>query len=417
MKKVLIWCFALVAQWATAQTLEECQQAARHNYPLIRQYALIEQTTAATIDNIGKGWLPQVSATAQATLQNRVAAFPDALTGMLNRQGTAMKGLGKAQYRVGVDASQTVYDGGAIRLQKDVARREGDLQTAQTDVDLYALRQRVSDLYFGILLVDQKLMLNRDLQQVLLSNEQTLQNMLKGGTVAESDLNTVRAERLNVVQQQVDMESQRSALVRLLEAFTGRAVTSVVKPQPMELQMAGPRPELLLADRQLGLYDAQEKMLGARLMPRVSVFASGYYGYPGYDMFHDMMSRGMTFNALVGARITWHIGALYTRRNDKMKLEIQRRATEVQRATFLFNNAMRDMQQRDDVARYRRLMETDDEIIRLRTSVRKATESKLNHGIIVVNDLVKVIGSENSARQMRSLHEIEMLKAMYDLRE
>ena len=52
-----------------AQTLEECQQAAERNYPLIRQYGLIEKTTALTVANIQKGWLPQVSASAQATYQ------------------------------------------------------------------------------------------------------------------------------------------------------------------------------------------------------------------------------------------------------------------------------------------------------------------------------------------------------------
>lgn len=416
MKKTLIWLLTFTAQWAMAQSLDECQQAARDNYPLIKQYKLIEQTTTAAIDNIDKGWLPQISTTMQATLQNRVSAFPDALVNALRRQGGSMQGLGKLQYRLGAEISQTVYDGGVIRLQKEAARREGDLQTAQNDVTLYALRQRINDLYFGILLIDQKLMLNKDLQQVLLSNERTLENMFKGGTAAESDLNTVRAERLNVVQQQVDMESQRNALVQLLEAFTGKAVKSITKPQPVDIQHRGVRPEVSLINKQLELYDVQEKTLDTRLIPRLSIFASGYYGYTGYDMFHDMMDRKMTFNALVGARITWNIGALYTRKNDKMKLVLQRQSAEIQRAAFLFNNTMQNIQQSNDIVRYRKLMETDNEIIRLRTSVRKATESKLNHGIIAANDLIKVIGNENAARQMRSLHEIELLKAMYDLK-
>ena len=57
---------------AFGQSLEECRQAAECNYPLIRQYGLIEKTTSITLANIQKAWLPQVSATAQTTLQSDV---------------------------------------------------------------------------------------------------------------------------------------------------------------------------------------------------------------------------------------------------------------------------------------------------------------------------------------------------------
>ena len=68
----------MLSMMAQAQTLEECQQAAERNYPLIQQYGLIEKTTELTVTNIQKGWLPQVSASAQATLQHRYCG-PSAL--------------------------------------------------------------------------------------------------------------------------------------------------------------------------------------------------------------------------------------------------------------------------------------------------------------------------------------------------
>ena len=82
---------------------------------------------------------------------------------------------------------------------------------------------------------------------------------------------------------------------------------------------------------------------------------------------------------------------------------------------FLFNNRLEQAQQTDDIARYRQMVNTDDEIIQLRTSVRKAAESKLAHGIIDVNELVKEINAENAARVQQSIHQIEWLKAMSDL--
>jgi hypothetical protein len=86
------------------------------------------------------------------------------------------------------------------------------------------------------------------------------------------------------------------------------------------------------------------------------------------------------------------------------------------REVFLFNNSLEQMQQRENTQRYRQLMANDEEIIALRSSVRKAAESKLAHGIIDVNDLLKEINAENNAQVQRSIHEIEMLKEMYNMK-
>ena len=176
------------------------------------------------------------------------------------------------------------------------------------------------------------------------------------------------------------------------------------------------RPELKAIDAQLKLADAQEKALDAALMLKLGVFAQGYYGYPGYNMFEDMMSRRFSWNGMVGARLTWNIGALYTRKNDKAKLNVQRSMFNVQRETFLFNNNLEQIQQNENIERYRKLMADDEEIISLRSSIRKAAESKLSHGIIDVNDLVKEITNENAAKVQQRVHEVEMLKEIYDLR-
>ena len=169
-------------------------------------------------------------------------------------------------------------------------------------------------------------------------------------------------------------------------------------------------------DAQLRLADAQEKALDAALMPKLGVFAQGYYGYPGYNMFEDMMSHKWSLNGIIGARLTWNIGALYTRKNDKAKIQLQRETVENIRDVFLFNNNLEQIQQNENIVRYKKLMADDDEIISLRSSIRKAAESKLSHGIIDVNDLVKEINNENAARVQQTVHEIEMLKEIYDLK-
>ena len=408
----------MLPTFAMSQTLEECQRAAEQNFPLIRQYGLIEKTTDLNVANIQKGWLPQVSASAQATLQSDVPAFPDEFQKLYQQMGITMEGLERDQYRVGIDVQQTVYDGGNIKSQKEIARRQGELQSRQNEVTMYNVRRRVNEMYFSLLLVDEQIRLNADLQTVLEGNEKKLAAMLKGGTASESDWQNVKAERLNVVQKMTGLKSQRTALVRMLSTFCAMEVNRLVKPEIPENtgSTVNLRPELKTIDAQLRLADAKEKALDATLMPRLGVFAQGYYGYPGYNMFEDMTGRKLSWNGIIGARLTWNIGALYSRKNDKAKLQAERETAEANRERFLLDNKMEQIQQNENISRYRQLMIDDEEIISLRSSIRKAAESKLAHGIIDVNDLVREINSENKARVEQCIHEIEMLKEIYNLK-
>ena len=414
----LILALIMLPMPALGQTLEECQQAAEKNYPLIQQYGLIEKTTELTVANIQKGWLPQVSVQAQATYQNKVVAWPDEMRPMMSGMGINMEGLKKDQYRVGIDVQQTIYDGGVMGSQKRIAREQGKVQEAQNEVNIYNVRKRVNEMYFGLLLIDEKIKLNTDLQTLLEGNERELESMTERGTAAESDLQSVRAERLNAVQKGIELESQKQMLLRMLSTFCGLEVKEVSKPQATAedggLMAENRRPELRALDAQIGVLNAQEKALNAALMPKIGAFAQGYYGYPGLNMFEDMMRHQWSWNGIVGARLTWNIGALYTRKNDKAKLQLQRDMTESSREVFLFNNNLEQIQQHENIARYQKLMAQDGEIISLRQAVRKAAESKLAHGIIDVNDLVREINQEHAACVQQSVHEIEMLKEIYD---
>ena len=417
MKKLVLG-LTMLPLLALGQTLEECQQAAERNYPLIQQYGLIGKTTELTVSNIQKGWLPQVSASAQATYQSDVVSWPDEMKTMMNGMGINMKGLKKDQYRVGIDVQQTIYDGGVIGSQKRIAREQGKVQAAQNDINIYNVRKRVNEMYFGLLLIDEQIKLNSDLQTLLGGNERKLESMTKRGTAAESDLQNVKAERLNAVQKATELASQKQMLQRMLSTFCGIEISNIQKPQVkvegINLTTENHRPELKALDAQISVLNAQEKALNAVLMPKVGVFAQGFYGYPGLNMFEDMMRHQWSLNGIIGARVTWNIGALYTRKNDKAKLQLQRDMTENSREVFLFNNNLEQIQQHENIERYQKLMAHDGEIISLRQAVRKAAESKLAHGIIDVNDLVREINQENAACVRQSVHEIEMLKEIYD---
>ena len=407
----------MLASVVQAQTLEECQQAAEKNYPIIKQYGLIAQTTGLTVKNIQKGWLPQITASAQATYQSDVVSWPENIQRMYQHMGLNMKGLSKDQYKIGVDLQQIIYDGGAIGSQCSIARQEGKVQEAQTEANLYQVRKRVNEMYFSLLLLDEQIRLNDDVKALLLSSEKKLAAMVKGGTAATSDFDNVKAERLSVAQQNENLKSQRQMLQRMLSVFCGIEISNPEKPAAVEASAsASNRPEIRLFDNQLKLAEVQEKALNTKLRPTLGLYAQGYYGYPGLNMFEDMISRKWSLNGIVGIKLSWNVGALYTHKNDKAKLKAQRELIENAREVFLFNNNMEQIQQTENVSRYRTMMQGDDEIIALRTNVRKAAESKLAHGIIDVNSLLREINNENAAKTQQAIHEIDMLKEMYNLK-
>ena len=416
-KKIISFALIMMATAIQAQTLEECQLAAEKNYPMIKQYDLISQTTQLTVKNIMKGWLPQIAIAAQATYQSDVTSWPESMKATLQQLGINMKGLSKDQYKVGIDLQQTIYDGGTISSMRSIARQEEKVQKAQVETNLYQVRKRVNEMYFSLLLLNEQIKLNDDVKALLLSSEKKLASMLKGGTIATSDFENIKAERLSVEQQNESLKSQQQMLQHLLSTFCGIKVSNVQKPAPFKTTISmNKRPEMLLFDNQLQLSSVKEKALNSQVRPKLGIFAQGFYGYPGLNMFEDMMNRKWSLNGMVGVKLSWSIGALYSLKNDKAKLRLQREMTENAREIFLFNNQLEEIQQNENIKRYHTMKQADDEIIMLRTNIRKAAESKLSHGIIDINNLLREINNENAAKIQQTIHDIEMLKEMYNLK-
>ena len=416
-KEIISFALIMMATAIQAQTLEECQLAAEKNYPMIKQYDLISQTTQLTVKNIMKGWLPQIAIAAQATYQSDVTSWPESMKGTFQQLGVNMKGLSKDQYKVGIDLQQTIYDGGTISSLRSITRQEEKVQKAQVETNLYQVRKRVNEMYFSLLLLNEQIQLNDDVKALLLSSEKKLASMLKGGTVATSDFENIRAERLSVEQQNESLKSQQQMLQHLLSTFCGIKVSNVQKPAPFKTTIStNKQPEMLLFDNQLQLSSIKEKALNSQVRPKLGIFAQGFYGYPGLNMFEDMMNRKWSLNGMVGVKLSWNVGALYSLKNDKAKLRLQREMTENAREIFLFNNQLEEIQQNENIKRYHTMKQTDDEIIMLRTNIRKAAESKLSHGIIDINNLLREINNENAAKIQQTIHDIEMLKEMYNLK-
>lgn len=410
---------AVPAARLAAQSLDECRRLAREHYPEIRQYDLIVRTEQYDLSNAARAWIPQVALSAQATWQSDVAKYPDALSSMLAQQGVSISGMRKDQYKVAIDVAQNIWDGGQARAGRAIAEAEAAEQRNRVDVDLYDLQSRIDNLYFGILLLDERMAQTEAQINLLKSNLSRMRACHKNGVAMQADVDAIEAELLTARQTLGQVAASRSSYRRMLELFIGRPLDgeTLERPAATELQSrTSARPELALFDAQDDKINARRMAIRSSLMPRFSAFAQGYYGYPGLDMFKSMLSADWKLNAIVGLRMSWNIGALYTKRNDLGKLDAAQRQINVQRDIFLFNTQMQTTQDDGEIARLRNAVADDDRIVELRRSVRMAAESKLENGVIDATDLLRKITDETSAALSRSTHEIELLQAIYRLK-
>ena len=406
--------FLIATQSLFAQqrlSIEACQQKARDNYPLIRQYSLIDLSEQYTISNIGKAWLPQIAFNAQATWQSEVVHFPISLPGV------AIPTIAKDQYRATVDVSQTIWDGGAARSQRKIAEAGNEIDRQNVEVNLYTLRERINQLFFGILTIDEQLnqldILEKDLQTSL----KLVNSFLQNGIATPSDVDMVQVEILNVSQKRTELAAFRKAYAAMLSAMIGEMVSDdvqLVKPADIVINRQANimRPEMLLFAKQSELFDAQLSSIKARNMPRFSLFVQGGYGKPGLNM----LSNEFEFFAIGGARLNWNFGNLYSSKNESNLLANSKNMVDVQQETFVFNTNLQLTQAWQEIQKAKGLMQTDDEIISLRHRVKTAGESKYANGIYTVNDLVKDINAENQSRQAKILHEVQYLMSMYQYR-
>lgn len=396
-------------------TIEDCYQKARENFPLIKQYELIEKTKEYNVANAARGYLPRVTLSAQATYQSDVTEIPVDLES-LGLGSIKIPTVSKDQYMARVEVSQTVWDGGTIRSAKERAKAEAEASRKELDVTLYAVNERVNQLYFGILLTEAQMKQLGVLQNELRSHCSKVEAYMRNGLANQGDLDALRVELLKAKQDEAQARHTRKAYVNMLARLIGEEIspgTTFVKPQaarPTTEEVR--RPELAAFDARIRSLETANGRIKAGLMPKVGVFATGGYGRPGLDMLDD------DFKAyyMAGVRLSWNIGGFYTKRNDRRNIENNIQAVETQRKAFLLNAAIDAEQRNGDIERYAEQLRYDDEIIALRGSVKRVSEAKMANGTLSGTDLTRDIHAEQSAILDKIRHEIEMLAAIYNLK-
>jgi len=389
-------------------TIQECYQLARKNYPLIKQRDLITKTKDYSVSNASKGYLPAFAVNGQATYQSAVTTFPFTIP----IKGFTLPQYSKDQYKIDGEVDQVIYDGGVVKNQKQTAEANEVIQQQSLEVELYALYDRVNQLFFGALLIDAQLKQNDLLKQDVQNGIDKAKAQVANGTAYRSSVDELEAQLLQTDQSRIELLANKKAYLDMLSIFINRPVddnTVIEKPMAPILADTVSRPELLSYDYQKKTYDLQNDLLKAQLRPKFSFFVQGGYARPGLDP----LSNNFQWYYIGGLKLSWNFASLYTLKNQRRIIAINKQNLDIQKETFLFNTNLTQKQQNADIAKYEELMKTDDRIIAMRESVKKAASAQLENGVLSAHDYITQVDAEDQARQNLILHEMQLLQEQY----
>ena len=392
----------------TSLTIDDCYSMAREHYPLARQRDLLRQSESYSLENASKGNLPQVSLYGQATYQSDVPHLP------IDLPGQDIPLIPKDQYKVYGEITQVIYDGGAIGMQKQGQEAYTRAEQQKVEIELYKLKERINQLFFGILLLNEQIRQVDLLQKDIQLGKAKIQAAIDNGTALKSSIAVLQVELLKSNQRIVELESARRAYLEMLGLMINQTLdeqTKLVTPASTVPQVDIHRPELLWYDYQRQSLALQNDMLDVRNRPKINLFLQGGMGRPGLNIFDDQL-KGYYMG---GLRVYWPLTSFYSYKNEQALLDISQQGINLQQETFLFNTNLQVRQQNNEILKLEELLSTDDEIVALRTTIKNTALGQLENGVLTTNDYLREVNAEDNARQSKILHEIQLRMAQYNL--
>lgn len=404
---ILFFIFILSGEAQNVLTLDSCYALARQNYPLIKQLGLDRRLEQVSLDNIKKGYWPQVNLNAQAGWQSDVTTIP------VNIPNIKIPIPPQDQYKAYLDINQLLWDGGQIKLQAQQKSLETKIEAEKINTQLYSLREKINQLFFGILLVQEQLKINALSYAGLLIAENKINSAIKNGTMLRSNGDNIRAELLRVEQQKIEQTGNRSGMLSTLSWLLGTELdtaTVLVTPLLTMPYKTISRPELAQFEAQIKAIQLRNKLIQIRNLPRINLFVQTGYGRPALNMFSNSFDPYF----IGGLRISVPLTNWYNNKNDHELIQLNTQSVDLQKEIFLYNLQLSQKQLFTDIDKYKQLIEKDIEIVALRQNTLTAAQSQLDHGVITIGEFLQEMDKIELARQQKTLHEIQLIQTIYN---
>jgi len=391
---------------AAILTLDKAYDLAKQNYPLIRQKQLIEKSSFLTVENVRTSLLPQLSVNGQVTYQSDVINIPVSIPNV------KIDPLSKDQYKIWADVNQLIYDGGITKAQQSLQEAGTKVDEQKLEVELYKLKDRISQLYLGILLLDAQLKQVDLVKSDIETGLKSVQAQVNNGTAFKSGVLVLQAQLLQTDQRAIELSANRKGLIDVLGLFVNQSLPETIQLQmpvvkEMILNTTIHRPELQLYSYQDDFLKTQHQLITAKNLPKASLFVQGGYGKPGLNQLMNEFS----LYSIGGVRLNWSLNGLYTVKRERQVVEVNQEINAVQKDVFLFNTAAQLKQQASDIQKLEKLIKADGQIISIREQIKVAANAQLENAVITSNDYLREVNAEDQARVTLITHQLQLLQA------
>jgi outer membrane protein TolC len=412
MKKTIISFLLLISFFANAQQtllLEDCYALADKNYPIAKQSDLLLQKSSSEIETINKGKLPRIDVNAQATYQSEVIQLP------LNVPNVSP--LNKDQYRATLDVSQLVYNGGLIAASAKIKEAQTKTLQQQVTVSLYQLKGRINQLYFTVLLLEERKSILISKLEQLDSKIKEVKSGVKFGAILPSSEKVLEAEKLKIKQLLTEIQFDKKRALENLSTLTFSTIKEniILKKPKIESDWNGEnnRPELKLFDLQNEQIEFSKNLISKNKLPKVNAFGQAGYGNPGLNMLDNSFQ---TFY-MVGLKANWNVFDWNKSKTETQSLSLSEAIVSSEKETFILNTNLQLQEMENEIKKLDEVITTDTEIISLREYILKSSDAQLRNGVITASDYLVEMTHLYEAKTNQKLHEIQLdlAKANYQI--
>lgn len=393
-------------------TLQSCIELAEKNNPQSALLPLVKEAEAIQVGILNKSYLPQLSLGGQATWQSAVTSFPIALPNI------SVPTIPRDQYKTTIDLTQYLWDGGLTKSQKRVATATATAESRSIENSLYQTKEQISNLYFGALLAEKQLLNTEIVRNDLESQQKKLKASVENGTAIRSNVMMIEARLIELKQQQREIVSRKLAAFQGLSILTGMQFsesTALVAPTlDLTNDFAINRPELIYFDAQQEVSEANKSLVRSKYAPKINLFGTGGYGRPGLNF----LSPDFTTYFIGGVALKVPLTHFFTKAIDAdiRQIDIGKAKIEKQRALFLQQTQLKLASQKEDLAKLQDQIKEDTRLIEIREYMKKTAEKRLENGVITLSDYISEVDSEAIAKQNLSLHQIQLLQIVNNIK-
>lgn len=383
-------------------SLTQCYTLALENHPLQGKSEILQNQTQWELQSLEAQKYPRLDAEVQATYQSDVMLLPISLPNI------SIEAPEKDQYKATLTASQLIYNGGFIQTQKSLKEAQLATQKTEVEVQLHPLKNQINVLYFNILLLQQKMEILTNSISQLQSKEAEIQKLIATGSTYESALEPVQVKILELTQQLVEINAQKTQLYDQLGLVIGQKITPNTHLEiPQTLGETQPRLELAWFELQKNNVDLQTELLKKQTFPKVTAFGTAGYGKPGLNM----LSNSFDDYYIVGLKAQWNVFDFHANKKQREALLLQKELIENQRQVFEWNVNQTAENYKLEVVKYQTLLQTDVEIIQYRKKIVETADKQLKHDLITTSDYTAEVNKLLEAEINQKTHEILMALA------